>query len=291
MPGPTNDFLAFCPTNTGTNLPTQVAYAADPQLLIGNQPGVARSILVNKALRQATYMANCLAQFLANATGDNLLDNATPAQVIATLTKALRQPPTRTNLTAGAAIYTVPVNATYLRIRGQAAGGGGGISGTNNGGTGGDTLFGPGAGGTGLLLAQGAIGRLGRTASLGVGPIGMIFTGGIGQGAGPAGAPGGMGAASQYGGAGAGGDAGVNSVGASAEANTGSGGGGATAAAGAAGQGGGCGGAWDCIITPAMACWAATFNYAVGIAGPGGAGGFAGGSGGSGLITIDEFYS
>lgn len=85
-----NDFLSFCPTTTGTNLLSQADYLTDPQLAIGNQPGVARSKLDNKALRQATYIAHCLSQYLVNMTGDDVLDNATPSAVIATLAKALQ---------------------------------------------------------------------------------------------------------------------------------------------------------------------------------------------------------
>jgi hypothetical protein len=47
----TNEILRFAETDTGTNLLTQSEYAADSQRPIGNQPGVARSKLVNKALR------------------------------------------------------------------------------------------------------------------------------------------------------------------------------------------------------------------------------------------------
>lgn len=84
---PTNDFVPFCPTDTGTNLLEQAPYLADPQLAIGNQPGIARLQLVNKALRQATYIASCVAQFLANATGSNVLDDANQAEVLATMAK------------------------------------------------------------------------------------------------------------------------------------------------------------------------------------------------------------
>ncbi len=69
-----NNFLPFCPTNTGTNLESQSDYAADSQRTDGNQPGVASSKLNNKALRQANYVASQLAQFLANQTGADLLD-------------------------------------------------------------------------------------------------------------------------------------------------------------------------------------------------------------------------
>jgi len=46
----TNNFLPFSPTDTGTNLLTQVEYAAATDRTIGNQPGVASSKLNNKAI-------------------------------------------------------------------------------------------------------------------------------------------------------------------------------------------------------------------------------------------------
>lgn len=92
MAPPTNDFISFCSTNTGTNLLSQSAYVADPQTPIGNQPGVARSQLMNKAVRQATYMAHCLGQFLINVTGQSAFDNATPSQLIATMALAWANP-------------------------------------------------------------------------------------------------------------------------------------------------------------------------------------------------------
>lgn len=83
-----NDFVPFCPTDTGTNLLTQADYLTDPQLTIGNQPGVARSKLVNKALRQATVIASQLAQLNANITGASPLDDGTTAALIGQFTAA-----------------------------------------------------------------------------------------------------------------------------------------------------------------------------------------------------------
>lgn len=70
----TNDFLPFCPTNTGTNLESQSDYAADSQRTDGNQPGVASSKLNNKAIRQANYITSQFAQFIANQTQTNMVD-------------------------------------------------------------------------------------------------------------------------------------------------------------------------------------------------------------------------
>lgn len=61
-----NLILPFAPTDTGTNLDTQAAYLAATDRTNGNQPGVARSKLVNKALRQSALMAAGLAQYLAD---------------------------------------------------------------------------------------------------------------------------------------------------------------------------------------------------------------------------------
>lgn len=77
---PTNDFQAFA-TGAGANVETQAAYLADAQLPIGSQPGIARSAFVNKAIRQACYIASQIAQFLVNQTGQDCLDDATPANI------------------------------------------------------------------------------------------------------------------------------------------------------------------------------------------------------------------
>ena len=77
----TNEILPFAETDTGTNLLTQAAYLADSQRPIGNQPGVARSNLVNKALRQTSLIAAGVAQFLADTQANNITDSRTPAEI------------------------------------------------------------------------------------------------------------------------------------------------------------------------------------------------------------------
>lgn len=76
----TNQFLAFA-TGGGANVESQAAYAADPNLPLGAQPGIASSAFNNKALRQANYIASQIAQFLVNNTGLDCLDDATPANI------------------------------------------------------------------------------------------------------------------------------------------------------------------------------------------------------------------
>lgn len=84
----TNNFLPFCPTSTGTNLLSQGEYAADAERTIGNQPGVARSKLVNKALRQSSYVVGQLAQYMTDKIGADVLDDNTPARLLAQLNAA-----------------------------------------------------------------------------------------------------------------------------------------------------------------------------------------------------------
>lgn len=77
----TNEILQFAETDTGTNLLTQAEYLADAQRPIGNQPGVARSKLVNKALRQSSLIAAGIAEFLADNQSNNITDSLTPQNV------------------------------------------------------------------------------------------------------------------------------------------------------------------------------------------------------------------
>lgn len=87
---PQNDFLPFCPVDTGTNLLNETDYLAASGRTDGNQPGLASSKLNNKAIRQGTYIASQLAQFLSNTLGMDVLDNATPAQLLAQFTASLK---------------------------------------------------------------------------------------------------------------------------------------------------------------------------------------------------------
>ena len=86
----TNEILQFAETDTGTNLLTQAEYLADAQRPIGNQPGVARSKLVNKALRQSSLIAAAVAQFIADNQANNVVDTATPANIADWIGAAVR---------------------------------------------------------------------------------------------------------------------------------------------------------------------------------------------------------
>ena len=70
-----NDFIPFCQTTGVANLPTQSAYASDPIIENGNQPGIASSAKNNKALRQATTMAAAVASAIVQLTGQAVVDS------------------------------------------------------------------------------------------------------------------------------------------------------------------------------------------------------------------------
>ena len=76
-----NQILPFADNDTGTNLLTQAEYLADPQREIGNQPGIARSKLVNKVLRQSSLIAAGLAEYIADNQANNITDALTPQNI------------------------------------------------------------------------------------------------------------------------------------------------------------------------------------------------------------------
>lgn len=86
----TNEILQFASTNTGTNLLTQAEYSADAQRTTGNQPGIARSKLVNKALRQSSLLAAGLAEFIADYQANNVTDSLTPQNIADYLLAAIQ---------------------------------------------------------------------------------------------------------------------------------------------------------------------------------------------------------
>ena len=121
----TNEILQFAETDTGTNLLTQAEYLADSQRPIGNQPGVARSKLVNKALRQTSLIASAVAQYTASKQANDITDDETVANVAQYLEDAIEAqinsllPET---VPAGSVIYvgqsTAPTG--YLKANGAA---------------------------------------------------------------------------------------------------------------------------------------------------------------------------
>ncbi|MDV2876268.1 hypothetical protein R0H07_25290, partial [Phytobacter diazotrophicus] len=82
-----NNFKPFA-TGAGANVTAQADYEALAALLTGFQSGKASSAQVNKALRQATFVAAALAQYMANKTGQDVLDNGDITGFIAKMAAA-----------------------------------------------------------------------------------------------------------------------------------------------------------------------------------------------------------
>jgi hypothetical protein len=85
----TNKILKFAELDTTSNLLTDAEYSADAQRIVGNQPGVARSKLVNKALRQSSLVSSALAQFVANNQGETVQDSMTVLELEDAISNAI----------------------------------------------------------------------------------------------------------------------------------------------------------------------------------------------------------
>src|SRR5450631_1960951 len=84
----TNSIRKFCETDLGTNLETDSEYNLDILRTTGNQPGIAKSKLVNKALRQATFISKVFADYLVQQTGANVPDDSNDTTLLANITAA-----------------------------------------------------------------------------------------------------------------------------------------------------------------------------------------------------------
>lgn len=85
----TNDFLTFCPNDSGTNLPTQSVYSASTTRTSGNQPGIASSQINNKAIRQANVISSQFAQAVSDLTGNDMLDDGDLTAILASIKEAI----------------------------------------------------------------------------------------------------------------------------------------------------------------------------------------------------------
>ncbi|WP_407084665.1 phage tail protein [Pluralibacter gergoviae] len=83
-----NQFKPFA-IGAGANVSTQIEYEGLVALSTGFTAGIARSGQVNKALRQGTVMASVLAQFIADSTGQDVLDNGNTSSLVLALSNAI----------------------------------------------------------------------------------------------------------------------------------------------------------------------------------------------------------
>lgn len=82
-----NDFKPFA-TGKGANVTSQPDWEALPALLSGFTAGKASSAQVNKALRQASFIAATLAQYTASKSGQDVLDDGDLSGFIAKMSAA-----------------------------------------------------------------------------------------------------------------------------------------------------------------------------------------------------------
>ncbi|ELT0191536.1 tail fiber protein [Salmonella enterica subsp. enterica serovar Gatuni] len=82
-----NDFKPFA-TGKGANVTSQPDWEALPALLSGFTAGKASSTQVNKALRQASFIAAALAQYTASKSGQDVLDDGDLSGFIAKMSAA-----------------------------------------------------------------------------------------------------------------------------------------------------------------------------------------------------------
>ncbi len=120
---PTNDFKAFA-TGNGANVISQADYLALAALVSGFSSGKASSAQVNKALRQATVMANVLAQFIADSANVDVLDDGNTAAILSNLKNSMPGRLLGVQVVTSSALITKSSGAKKWRIRALGAGAG-----------------------------------------------------------------------------------------------------------------------------------------------------------------------
>ncbi|HBR2513631.1 TPA: hypothetical protein L9S33_000477 [Klebsiella pneumoniae] len=120
---PTNDFKAFA-TGNGANVISQADYLAIAALVSGFSSGKASSAQVNKALRQATVMANVLAQFIADSANVDVLDDGNTAAILSNLKNSMPGRLLGVQVVTSSALITKSAGAKKWRIRALGAGAG-----------------------------------------------------------------------------------------------------------------------------------------------------------------------
>lgn len=112
---PTNDIKPFAAAG-GANVLTQAEYLALAALSTGFSSGKASSKEVNKAVRQATFIASALAQFICDKGGNDVLDDGNVAGLVTKLIAAMNKTsqPLDATLTAIAQLTTATNKLPYF---------------------------------------------------------------------------------------------------------------------------------------------------------------------------------
>lgn len=124
-----NEFLPFG-TAANANVLSNSAYQALPARTAGFSSGVAKSEELNSAWRQASVIASVLAQFIADKTGQDVLDNGDLLTLQANLNSAMLIAGTgrllNTQSFRASGTYTPTAGTKKIRITMTGGGGGGG---------------------------------------------------------------------------------------------------------------------------------------------------------------------
>lgn len=104
-----NDFLAYA-TAGGANVVTQATYAAAGYVTAGRGSGILPSNVYNKIARQGNWIAYCIAQFMVDTTGNDVLDDGNYTTWLATFQEAIVAT-SPTNASTGDAKLTLKVVA------------------------------------------------------------------------------------------------------------------------------------------------------------------------------------
>ncbi|WP_322745960.1 hypothetical protein [Rouxiella badensis] len=89
-----NNFKSFA-TSSGANVTAQSDWEALAALATGFTSGKASSAQINKALRQSSFIASGVAQFIANTLGIDVLDDGDQTGFVTDLISALRTDTTK----------------------------------------------------------------------------------------------------------------------------------------------------------------------------------------------------
>lgn len=164
----TSDFLVVAP-GPSPNIVSQATYAANTAVTTGFVSGVAPSAIVNKSFRQSTVMAAVVAQFIADLTGVNSIDDGTTATLLANLKLATKGRILNVQIfqTAGTSTYT-PTPGTVTCIAEVVGGGGSGGNAATT--TAGQVSVGSGGGGGGWAMKRAPVATFsGQTVTVGAG--------------------------------------------------------------------------------------------------------------------------